>query len=92
MPTSHLEKSDEYYFCCRIFVAALLSEVARRSRDGGSLTLMKFSLPQSASLTAPPEEEPIITFADSVSLRLGHATAMTAHRTVVHYRVDTSLP
>ncbi len=42
MPTSHLEKSDEYYFCCRIFVAALLREVARRSRDGGSLSLMKF--------------------------------------------------
>ena len=37
---------------------------------------MKFSLPQSASLTAPPEEEPIITFADSVSLRLGHAPAL----------------
>ena len=52
---------------------------------------MKFSLPQSASLTAPPEEEPIITFAASVSLRLGHATALTVHRTVIHYRVDTSL-
>ncbi len=39
--STHLEKSDEYYFCCRIFVAALLREVARRSRDGGSLSLMK---------------------------------------------------
>ena len=73
-------------------MADLLSEVARRSRDGGSLTLMKFSLPQSASLTAPPEEEPIITFADSVSLRLGHAPALNVHRTFIHYRVDTSLP
>ncbi len=29
---------------------------------------------------------------DSVSLRLGHATALTVHRTVIHYRVDTALP
>ena len=29
---------------------------------------------------------------DSVSLRLGHATALTPHRGVIHYRVATSLP
>ena len=28
----------------------------------------------------------------TVSLRLGHATALTVHRTVIHYRADTSLP
>ncbi len=28
----------------------------------------------------------------TVSLRLGHATALTVHRTVIHYRVDTVLP
>ena len=28
----------------------------------------------------------------TVSLRLGHATALTVHRTVIHYRVDTALP
>ena len=54
--------------------------------------MMKFSLPQSASLTAPPEEEPIITFADSVSLRLGHAPALNVHRIVIHYRRAASLP
>ena len=41
-PTSHLENSDDMIFRCWIFVAALLREVARRSRDGGSLSLMKF--------------------------------------------------
>ena len=64
--------------------------VERNETEG--LKLDEISLPQSASLTAPPEEEPIITFATSVSLRLGHATALTVHRTVIHYRVDTSLP
>ena len=45
--STHLEKSEEYYFCCRIFVAALLREVARRSRDGGSFNLMRlYSLSQ----------------------------------------------
>ena len=45
--STHLEKSDEYYFCCRIFVAALLREVARRSRDRGSFSLMRlYSLSQ----------------------------------------------
>ena len=29
---------------------------------------------------------------DSVSLRLGHVAALTVHRTVIHYRADTSLP
>ena len=29
---------------------------------------------------------------DSVSLRLGHATALTVPRTVIHYRVAASLP
>ena len=33
-----------------------------------------------------------VACADSVSLRLGHATALTVHRTVIHYRVDTALP
>ena len=27
-----------------------------------------------------------------VSLRLGHVAALTVHRTVIHYRVDTALP
>ena len=27
-----------------------------------------------------------------VSLRLGHATALTSHRDVIHYRVAASLP
>ena len=35
---------------------------------------------------------PSVGFADSVSLRLGHATALTVRRTVIHYRVDASLP
>ena len=26
------------------------------------------------------------------SLRLGHGTALTCHRHVIHYRADTSLP
>ena len=30
---------------------------------------------------------PSVTFGDSFSLRLGHATALTVHRTVIHYRV-----
>ena len=28
----------------------------------------------------------------SFSLRLGHVAALTVHRTVIHYRADTSLP
>ena len=30
--------------------------------------------------------------APAVSLRLGHATALTVHRTVIHYRSAASLP
>ena len=66
--------------------------VERSETEG--LKLDEISLPQSRHkvVPAPPEEEPIITFAASVSLRLDHATALTVHRTVIHYRVDTSLP
>ena len=40
-------KSDKNCFRCRIFVAALLREVARRSRDRGSFSLMRlYSLSQ----------------------------------------------
>ncbi len=34
----------------------------------------------------------VTTSRDCVSLRLGHATALTVHLTVIHYRVDTALP
>ena len=34
----------------------------------------------------------LTAFGDSVSLRLGHATALTPHCGVIHYRVATSLP
>ena len=74
---------------------------------GGSFSLIKISLPQSRHkvVPAPPEEEPTIKMifsrlsrnpsvgcAASVSLRLGHVAALTVHRTVIHYRADTSLP
>ncbi len=35
---------------------------------------------------------PSVAYGASVSLRLGHATALTVHRTVIHYRVAASLP
>ena len=35
---------------------------------------------------------PSVGYADSVSLRLGHAPALTVHRTVIHYRRAASLP
>ena len=35
---------------------------------------------------------PSVGYAASVSLRLGHVAALTVHRTVIHYRADTSLP
>ena len=37
-------------------------------------------------------QNPSVSFADSVSLRLGHVAALTVHRTVIHYRADTALP
>ena len=40
------------------------------------------------STTSSERRNPPPTF----SLRLGHATALTVHRTVIHYRVDTALP
>ena len=37
--------------------------------------------------------QPLITrYAGAVSLRLGHITALTVHRTVIHYRDAASLP
>ena len=35
---------------------------------------------------------PPVCFAATLSLRLGHAAALTCHRHVIHYRGDTSLP
>ena len=35
---------------------------------------------------------PSVVKDDSVSLRFGHATALTVHRTVIHYRVAALLP
>ena len=47
------------------------------------------SIQDSLDLKKTPQSR---TSRDSISLRLGHATALTVHRTVIHYRVDTALP
>ena len=44
-------------------------ELRRRRKGLFKFKLTLYKTPQSASLTAPPEEEPIITFAASVYLR-----------------------
>ncbi len=63
---------------------------AARSRHGSDSPPDCHSLP--CRHFATPEEEPIITFADTVSLRLGHAPALNVHRTFIHYRRAASLP
>ena len=57
---------------------------AARSRHGSDSPPDCHSLP--CRHFATPEEEPIITFAATVSLRLGHAPALNVHRTFIHYR------
>ena len=66
------------------FLASLEGEVASAvcAEVGG----VKYNLHQTFYKT------PQAAYAAGVSLRLGHATALTVHRTVIHYRVDTSLP
>ena len=61
-------------------MAALLREVASAdcAEVGGSLSLKN--------------PTPSVGYAAGFSLRLGHAAALTVHRTVIHYRADTSLP
>ena len=63
---------------------------AARSRHGSDSPPDCHSLP--CRHFATPEEEPIITFAATVSLRLGHAPALNVHRTFIHYRRAASLP
>ena len=50
------------------------------------------SLPSFRHSYIPPYLYPHHRERSTVSLRLGHATALTVHRTVIHYRVDTALP
>ena len=50
------------------------------------------SLPSFRHSYIPPYLYPHHRKRFPVSLRLGHATALTVHRTVIHYRVDTALP
>ena len=58
---------------CANHVASLLREVASTvcAEAGGSLSPIKPALPQSASLTAPPKEEPTLNSISSDLRSLG---------------------
>ena len=79
MPTSHHENFDINCFRCRIFVAALLREVARRSRDRGSFSLIRlYSLSQLRwqlpHWRSPLSLSPTASRCGSVTLRLWTST------------------
>ena len=50
------------------------------------------SLPFFRRSYIPPYLYPHHRNRSTVSLRLGHATALAVHQTVIHYHVDTALP
>ena len=75
-------KSDKNCFRCRIFVAALLMEVARRSRDRGSFSLMRlYSLSQLRwqlpHWRSPLSLSPTASRCGSVTLRLWTSTGLS---------------
>ena len=59
-----------------------------RGNDRGNLYIA-FSFTYWQSLKSG---DPSVSFADSVSLRLGHGAALTCHRHVIHSRAAASLP
>ena len=69
----------------------LMREVVRRSRDGGRENAY-YRLYEKNFYKQYHLNYPSVGCADSVSLRLGHAPALTVHRTVIHYRRAASLP
>ena len=68
-----------------------MREVARRSRDGGREKAY-YNLYENNFYKGIFINYPSVGYADSVSLRLGRAPALTVHRTVIHYRRAASLP
>ena len=59
-----------------------------RGNDRGNLYIA-FSFTYWQSLKSG---DPSVSFADSVSLRLGHSAALTCYQHVIHYRAAASLP
>ena len=62
---------------------------ASEAVDGWGGKGLKFRLYSFITPSATPHHPPP---SGAVSLRLGHATALTVHRTVIHYRSAASLP
>ncbi len=83
--------------CCSKASQLSREESAQEGLQGKALDVIKY-YEGNISHLAPPTNlcgneifDNLSGFA-TVSLRLGHATALTLHRSVIHYRVDASLP